>query len=167
MITQSSLNASNLPSWDTWRTHRIDWLAARSFWYLDGVEAANNTYSVPRKPSGLVMNMWSDGGEWSGNMSVGDSAEYHIQWIELVFNTSGPVEGPGGGGGYRKREEEAAAMEKRKSKGCQIVCRVDGVKDAGFPEVALVSAAGLGVVPLLSSWRLVVVVGLMAIVMEL
>ena len=131
------------------------------------MEAANNTYSVPRKPSGLVMNMWSDGGEWSGNMSVGGSAEYHIQWIELVFNTSGPVEGPGGGGRYRKRDEEAAAMEKRKSKRCQVVCRVDGVKDAGFPEVAHVSAAGLAVVPLLSSWRLVVVVGLMAIVMEL
>ena len=128
------------------------------------MEAANNTYSVPRKPSGLTMNMWSDGGEWSGNMSVGGSAEYHIQWIELVFNTSGPVEGPGGG--YRKREE-VAAMEKRKSKGCQVVCRVDGVKDAGFPEVAHVSAAGLAVVPLLSSWRLVVVVGLVAIVMEL
>lgn len=166
-IPQSSLNPSNLPSWDTWRTHRIDWLAMRSFWYLDGVEVANNTYSVPRKPSGLVMNMWSDGGEWSGNMSVGGSAEYHVQWIELVFNTSGPVEGPGGGGRYRKREEEPAAMEKRKSKGCQVVCRVDGVKDAGFPEVAHVSAAGLGVIPLLSSRGLVVVVGLVAIVIEL
>ena len=129
------------------------------------MEVANNTYSVPRKPSGLVMNMWSDGGVWSGNMSVGGSAEYHIQWIELVFNTSGPVGGPGGG--YGKREEEAAPMEKRKSKGCQVVCRVDGVKDAGFPEVAHVSAAGLGIIPLLSSWGLVVVVGLVAIVMEL
>lgn len=130
------------------------------------MEVANNTYSVPRKPSGLVVNMWSDGGGWSGNMSVGGSAEYHIQWIELVFNTSGPVGGPGGG--YERREEEeAAAVEKRKSKGCRVVCRVDGVEDDGFPEVAHVSAAGLGVIPLLSSWRLVVVIGLVATVMEL
>ncbi|OCK78913.1 glycoside hydrolase family 16 protein [Lepidopterella palustris CBS 459.81] len=164
-IPQSSLNGTGLPAWDNWRTHRIDWLAKKSYWYIDGQEVANNTYSVPRKPSGLVINMWSDGGEWSGNMTIGGSAEYHIQWIELAFNTSGPVGGPGGGN--RKRDEEEGILEKRKSKGCQVVCRVDGVKDVGFPEVAHVAAslAGMGAVPLVSSWALVVMMGLVSFLM--
>ncbi|KAF2790207.1 glycoside hydrolase family 16 protein [Melanomma pulvis-pyrius CBS 109.77] len=135
-VQVASVAPTKLPRWDDWQTHRIDWLPKNSYWFLDGNQVAANTYSVPRIPSYLVMNMWSDGGTWSGNMSVGDSAEFHIQWIELIFNTSGPVEGPGGS---RNDKRSMDLLEKRKAKGCEVVCKVDGVKQIGTPEVVSVN----------------------------
>ncbi|USP74560.1 glycoside hydrolase family 16 protein [Curvularia clavata] len=129
-IAAASLDPTNLPHWDDWQTHRIDWLPKKSFWFLNGDQVAQNTYSVPREPSFLVLNMWSDGGEWSGNMTRGDAAEFHIQWIEMTFNTSGPYEG-------KSQDRNDKAKVKRKAdKGCKTVCRIDGVKQVGFPEVA-------------------------------
>ncbi|KAF2706806.1 glycoside hydrolase family 16 protein [Pleomassaria siparia CBS 279.74] len=140
VIQVASAAPTDLPKWDDWQTHRIDWLPKNSYWFLDDKQVAANTYSVPRKPSNLVINMWSDGGSWSGNMSVGDSAEFQIQWIELIFNTSGPVTGP------RKSDKreivDLGNLEKRKqNKGCQVVCKVDGVKNLGTPEIVSVAAA--------------------------
>jgi hypothetical protein len=66
--------------------------------------------------------MWSDGGVWSGNMSVYDEAFLQIQWIELVYNTSGPYSGS-------KRTDQHGAsglLEKRKgTPGCRAVCSID------------------------------------------
>lgn len=192
-VPQASLKVAQLPSWRDWQDHRIDWLPHRSNWYLNNELRATNTYSVPRKPSGLVLNMWSDGGEWSGNMSVGGSAELQIQWIELVFNTSGPIEGPAGGSKkLRKRgvgqvdetggvfgrglgewligamgqaqDEGAGRLVKRKGKRCDVVCRVDGVNKTGFPEIAHVSAAAGGLAPVVTGWSLLVVIGVISLV---
>ncbi|KAF2255706.1 glycoside hydrolase family 16 protein [Trematosphaeria pertusa] len=158
-VAAASLAPDRLPAWDDWQTHRIDWLPKNSYWYLNDKQVAANTYSVPRKPSGLVVNMWSDGGEWSGNMSVGDSAEFHIQWIEMTFNTSGPVEGAPGGN--KKRDLEI--LETRKDKGCKVVCKIDGVKTVGTPEVVSVAmAAGVSV-----SWGLLAFVGLVSLLAAL
>ncbi|KAF2197107.1 concanavalin A-like lectin/glucanase [Delitschia confertaspora ATCC 74209] len=140
-IPESSISASNLSDWREWHDHRIDWLEHESFWWLDGRMTASNTYSVPRRPSGLVLNMWGDGGEWSGDMGVGGSAELMVEWVEMVFNTSGPVEG----GGLEKR---------KKRKGCEVVCKIDGVKEVGRPEVVSVnrSMAPKGSVPCVGLW---------------
>lgn len=124
-MPQASLKVAQLPSWRDWQEHRIDWLPTRSNWYLDGALHATNTYSVPRRPSYLVLNMWSDGGEWSGDMDVGGSAELQIQWIEMVFNTSGPVEGPGGDGDDKRRR-----MVKRGARG--VGEEAEGVDGALF-----------------------------------
>jgi len=159
-VAAASLAPSKLPAWDEWQTHRIDWLPKNSYWYLNGKQVAANTYSVPRTPSYVVMNMWSDGGEWSGNMSVGDSAEFQIHWIELIFNTSGPVEGPGGGRDD-KRSVDLLGNEKRGEKGCEVVCKVDGVKQTGSPEIVSVNksmAPGKSV-----PWALVMVVGVVSL----
>ena len=132
---------------------------------------AQNTYSVPRKPSGLVLNMWSDGGEWSGNMSVGDKAEFQIGWVELVFNTSGRIEGPGGGNKKRGVKVAAETVEKdslvkrKKKEGCEVVCKVDGVEQVGTPEVASVNysvAASITV-----SWSLLKILGLIPVLVGL
>jgi hypothetical protein len=151
-VAAASKLANNLPSWENWQTHRIDWLPKNSFWYLNGKQVAANTYSVPRKQSYLVLNMWSDGGSWSGNMTVDDSAEFHIQWIEMTFNTSGPYVG-------------TKKNQKRKAKGCETVCKIDGVKQVGTPEVVSVNksaAVAMGV-----SWGLLAVVGAVSIVVGL
>lgn len=145
-IAQSSITGTDLPSWEDWQTHRIDWLPKHSFWYLNGKQVAANSYSVPRKQSYMVLNMWSDGGEWSGNMTEGGSAEFHVQWIEMTFNTSGSYEG---------------TKSKRGSKGCEIVCKIDDVKKVGTPEIVSVNksaAAAMGV-----SWALLVVVGVISL----
>jgi hypothetical protein len=144
-VAAASLAPSDLPSWEDWQTHRIDWLPKHSFWYLNGNQVAANTYSVPKKSSYMVLNMWSDGGEWSGNMTDGGSAEFHVQWIEMTFNTSGPYEGKN---------------EKRASKGCETVCKIDDVKQVGTPEVVSVNksaAAAVGV-----SWGLLAIVGVVS-----
>ncbi|KNG45282.1 glycoside hydrolase family 16 protein [Stemphylium lycopersici] len=155
-VASASVGPDNLPSWNDWQTHRIDWLPKNSFWYLDQKQVAGNTYSVPRKPSFLVMNMWSDGGEWSGDMEVGDVAEFHVQWVEMAFNTSGPYDG---GPDPEKRDTSSLFGRKRSEKGCKTVCKIDDVKQVGTPEVVHSGAMGMGV-----SWGLLTFVGLVSVV---
>ncbi|CAO2650274.1 Nn.00g015660.m01.CDS01 [Neocucurbitaria sp. VM-36] len=158
-IQAASVGPTGLPRWDDWQTHRIDWLPKNSYWYLNDEQVAANTYSVPRKSSYLVLNMWSDGGEWSGNMDVGNSAEFQIQWIEMTFNTSGPYDG---GKSDNKRDLSSSLFgRKRAAKGCETVCKIDGVKQVGTPEVVSSNpsaASGLSV-----SWGLLVVVGFVSL----
>jgi hypothetical protein len=154
-VAAASVGPTDLPRWDDWQTHRIDWLPKNSYWYLNQKQVAANTYSVPREQSFLVLNMWGDGGEWSGNMDVGDSAEFHIQWIEMTFNTSGPYEGKSQ---ENKRDTTSLFGRKRAEKGCKTVCKIDDVKEVGSPEVDS-GAMGMGV-----SWGLLAVVGLVSAV---
>ncbi|KAK8216470.1 concanavalin A-like lectin/glucanase domain-containing protein [Phyllosticta capitalensis] len=143
-VTMPSSDAAD--DWTQWHDHRIDWLPHRCNWYLDGRLVASNSYSVPRKPSGLVLNMWSNGGSWSGNMTEGDAAEFHVQWVQMVFNTSGPRGGPDAETKKMRRSarllEEREWPEEQLGPGCETVCRVDGVKAVGYPEVAYVSMGG-------------------------
>lgn len=94
--------------WSDWNVHRLDWLPGISAWYLNGNMAASTKVHVPggSEASRVIINMWSNGGFWSGNMSIGDKAELQIQWIEMVFNTSAA--------------SSAAGMKK-------VVCSVDKV----------------------------------------
>lgn len=136
-ITAASVGPTGLPQWNDWQTHRIDWLPKNSYWYLNGKQVAANTYSVPRKPSFLVLNMWSNGGEWSGNMTKGGSAQFDIQWIEMTFNTSGPATGSKSHNSKRSGD----LLEKR-SKGCVTVCGIDNVSKTGTPEILSVNDNG-------------------------
>jgi hypothetical protein len=154
-VAAASDAPTNLPRWDDWQTHRIDWLPKNSYWYLNNMQVAANTYSVPRKQSFLVLNMWGDGGEWSGKMNVGDSAEFHIQWIEMAFNTSGAYAGID----QKKRDASSLFGRKRAEEGCKNVCAIDGVKQNGTPEVQDSGAMGMGV-----SWGMLFVVGLVSFV---
>ena len=144
-VAEASVQANELPSWENWQTHRIDWLPKNSYWYLNNKQVAANTYSVPRKQSYMVLNMWSDGGTWSGNMTVDDSAEFHVQWIEMTFNTSGPYDG---GKGNEKRS---------KAKGCETVCKIDDVKRLGTPDVVSVNKSAAAAVSV--SWGVLALVG--------
>ncbi|KAF2855957.1 glycoside hydrolase family 16 protein [Plenodomus tracheiphilus IPT5] len=156
-IAAASVGPTNLPSWENWQTHRIDWLPKHSYWYLNNEQVAANTYSVPRKSSFMVLNMWSDGGEWSGKMDVGGSAEFHIQWIEMTFNTSGPYDG----GKSQKRDDSINLFgRKRATKGCQTVCKIDDVAQVGTPEV--VSTSSSGAMGLSVSWGFLGVVGVVS-----
>jgi hypothetical protein len=74
--------------WSQWAIHRLDWTAQSSVWYVDGQQLANITFQVPQAASGINFNAWSDGGSWSGNMSLYDEASLQIQWIEMIYNTT-------------------------------------------------------------------------------
>jgi hypothetical protein len=158
---------STLPSnkiYTEWLNHRIDWFDGLSRWWVDGEMVLEKTINVPRDPSGLILNLWSDGGEWSGGMSVGSEVVLGVEWIEMVFNTSGSIQGPpvpsgkmtssgpGGkdGGGRRGRRRRGRKKSKRggvdgnvktDEEKCKVACSVDGVRKVGFPELLLNTGA--------------------------
>lgn len=139
--------------WTDWHDYRLDWYDGVSRWYIDGEFVLEKTLNVPTEPSGLILNLWSDGGEWSGNMSVGAEVVAGFEWIEVAFNISGSANGP------QKRHSQQL---------CHIGCNVDGVQDVGFPVVAFNSTGNDGcrnavlggsVVMLATFWTLLVIGG--------
>lgn len=105
--------------WTDWHDHRIDWFDGVSRWYVDGILAVEKTLNVPTKPSGLVANLWSDGGQWTGNMSIGANVTIGIQWIESTFNVSG----------------SNPSYKRHASASCKVGCSIDRVQTMGFPQV--------------------------------
>jgi len=143
--------AATLPAgktWDTFLTHRLDWFNGISRFWVDDTLLLNKTYGVPIVPMGLILNMWSNGGGWSQNMTIGDSAAMSVEYIEMIFNTSGPITGEGTSKGKRARglvekllrrspaESEELRWQKRNAATCKVPCNVDGVKVVGSPERA-------------------------------
>ncbi|KAL3459524.1 concanavalin A-like lectin/glucanase domain-containing protein [Aspergillus heterothallicus] len=74
--------------WTEWNDYRLDWTAELSSWYLNGELAHTKTYGVPTKPRNFILNMWGDGGVWTGDMDVGAAAYLDIEWIEILYNTT-------------------------------------------------------------------------------
>ncbi|KAJ9157497.1 Concanavalin A-like lectin/glucanase [Pleurostoma richardsiae] len=89
-IPQATRNVS-LPGgrrWTDWAYYRMDWTPGSSTWYVNGQLVASITFQAPRDPAQLMFNSWSDGGSWSGNMSLNQAASLQIQWIDMVFNNT-------------------------------------------------------------------------------
>ncbi|KAK4114148.1 glycoside hydrolase family 16 protein [Canariomyces notabilis] len=101
-------------TWSDWATHRLDWTPGKSTWFVDDEPVAQIVFQAPRDESNVIFNAWSDGGRWTGNMSVGDSAYLQIQWIELVFNSTEVASQSGDGV-------------------CQSVCSIDETPQLGRP----------------------------------
>jgi hypothetical protein len=74
--------------WSEWVTHRMDWFANETVWYANDELQAVVSKSVPDRPSILALNLWSDGGLWTGDMQVDESVYMGIEWIEIAYNTS-------------------------------------------------------------------------------
>ncbi|KAG6041363.1 hypothetical protein E4U41_004773 [Claviceps citrina] len=107
--------------WSDWAVYRLDWTPKQSTWYVDGQQVARIAFQVPRDPAGININSWSDGGSWSGNMSVGDEASLQIQWIEILYNTTEQTtEG--------KRDATTADAARQ---GCGVVCSIDDSSETG------------------------------------
>lgn len=103
-------------AWTLWNVYRVDWMPTQVSWYVNGASVANISFQTPQAPAALVVNMWSDGGVWTGNMTLLDEAFLQIQWIEIAYNTSGPRAGSGAAGALAKRKGSA---------GCRVVCGID------------------------------------------
>ncbi|KAH8656611.1 glycoside hydrolase family 16 protein [Tricladium varicosporioides] len=132
---QATVNSSNPfhRDWTLWNVYRVDWMPKSTTWYVNGQKVADISYQVPKDPASILVNMWSDGGSWTGNMSTFDQAYLQIQWMELAYNTSGPYTT------NAKRDEHGSfgVLEKRKgTPGCQVVCAIDEkVNVTGTPAV--------------------------------
>ncbi|KAJ5980680.1 Endo-1-3(4)-beta-glucanase [Penicillium waksmanii] len=88
MIPGASTVADLPVPWTRWSTHRLDWLSSASRWWVDDNIQDSKTYRVPNLQSRLVINLWSDGGVWTGDMALGDSIFLGIEYIELAYNRS-------------------------------------------------------------------------------
>ena len=139
-IDKATRNATNPGDrdWTLWNTYRYDWTPETSAWYVNGESVANISFQVPRDPTQVILNMWSDGAMWTGNMSKFDQAYLQIQWMQMIYNTSGPSTG---GKTKTKRDDVGYAgalpvtdLGKRADKGCALVCSVDEkVSSIGTP----------------------------------
>ncbi|KAJ5098248.1 Endo-1-3(4)-beta-glucanase [Penicillium argentinense] len=88
MIPGASTIADLPVPWTDWYTHRLDWLSDISQWWVDDKIQETKRYQVPNLQSRLVINLWSDGGVWTGDMKLGDSIFLGIEYIELAYNRS-------------------------------------------------------------------------------
>ncbi|KAJ6113477.1 Endo-1-3(4)-beta-glucanase [Penicillium sp. IBT 18751x] len=88
MIPGASTIADLDVSWTNWSTHRLDWLSEVSRWWVNDKPRDAKTYRVPNMESRVVINLWSDGGIWTGDMRLGDRVYLGIEYIELAYNRS-------------------------------------------------------------------------------
>ena len=83
-------------------------------------------------------------------MGVGESVSVGVEWVEVVFNVSGPLGGEDMGGGRSRRSrgnrngrtEDGDDGDDDNGGSCRVACNVDGVARPGFPEVAPTTATG-------------------------
>ncbi|KAL2156028.1 hypothetical protein VTH82DRAFT_772 [Thermothelomyces myriococcoides] len=120
IVPRATRNATmpNGLDWTDWAVHRFDWIPGQTTWYVDDVEVARLTFQVPRDPSSIILNAWSDGGRWTGNMSRFDAAYLQVQWLELIYNSTDSDESK-----HRRRDEG----------GCEAVCSIDETPELGTP----------------------------------
>ncbi|KAI0389509.1 glycoside hydrolase family 16 protein [Xylariaceae sp. FL0594] len=116
--------------WTQWSVHRMDWTPTATTWFIDGRNVASIAFQVPRDPSQVIFNAWSDGGEWSGNMTVGGAAYLQIQWIEIVFNKTGNDHTS------RKRGDNGGGA-------CQNICSIDETPTTGTPVLVQNDSPGI------------------------
>ncbi|KAF7557184.1 hypothetical protein G7Z17_g866 [Cylindrodendrum hubeiense] len=86
-IPKATRNATT-PDWSNWVVHRLDWTPDVVKWYVDGGEVASIKFQTPKDAVDLHFSAWSDGGTWSGNMSMNHEVNQQIQWIEILYNTT-------------------------------------------------------------------------------
>lgn len=134
-LRQASKNTSvpKTNDYSQWNVWRMDWMPGQTSWYVNDISVANISFQTPKDPAGLIMNMWSDGGLWTGNMSVGQSAYMNVQWLEIAYNTSGPQHNT-------KRDTNlktsSGRLNKREPELCQAVCSLDeNVTAVGTPKL--------------------------------
>lgn len=97
---------------------------------------AKISFQTPRDPSKVILNAWSDGGEWSGNMTVNEAAYMQIQWLEIVYNATdvNPAKKMKRDGETRLLRDRAGDDEEEEKDGsCDVVCSIDETPERGKP----------------------------------
>ncbi|KAK4137782.1 glycoside hydrolase family 16 protein [Trichocladium antarcticum] len=127
-VARATVNAT-MPggrSWTDWAVHRMDWTPGMTTWYVDDAQVAQIAFQTPRDECNIILNSWSDGGSWAGNMSDNDAAYLQVQWLEVVYNSTGA-------GPEAKRHGAGSS--------CNRVCSVDQTPQRGRPVMLWDNAA--------------------------
>ena len=75
----------DLAEWNSWR---LDWMPGKTRMVWNGAVVDEKEVNVPDTGGSVLVNLWSDGGEWSGTMGVGESAFLDVSSVEAWFNSS-------------------------------------------------------------------------------
>ncbi|GAB1320638.1 Glycoside hydrolase family 16 protein [Madurella fahalii] len=132
--------------WTEWATHRMDWTPGKTTWYIDDVLVAQIDFQAPRDESNIILNAWSDGGKWTGNMSVNDAAYLQVQWIEVVFNNT------------------AEEGQERTQGLCGRVCSIDETPELGRPVMLWNNGPAMNAAGRWAAWMPIGVVGVVGVV---
>jgi hypothetical protein len=127
-VEQATVNVT-MPGgldWTDWADHRMDWTPGMTTWYVNDAQVAQIAFQAPRDECTIILNAWSDGGKWAGNMSTNDAAYLQVQWLEVVYNSTDA-------GAKVKRAGEAS---------CNRVCSVDQTPQLGKPVMLWNNVAG-------------------------
>ena len=84
----------DLGEWNEWR---LDWTSGVTEMYFNGVMVDEKVVNVPAVPGAVLVNMWSDGGSWSGVMADGGEAFLDVKAVEMYYNSTSSSAGKGGG----------------------------------------------------------------------
>ena len=76
------------PTFGEWADWQLDWTPGQTQMLYNGQVVNTKTVNVPSEPMAFLINMWSDGGEWSGMLPEGGSTYMDIQSVELYYNTT-------------------------------------------------------------------------------
>lgn len=68
--------------------HRFDWVAGKTRFYLDGTLESTITVNVPKIATTYIMNLWGDGGSWSGTTPPSYTTIANVKSISLYFNST-------------------------------------------------------------------------------
>lgn len=68
--------------------YRFDWVTSKTSFYADGVPSAEFTEDVPMVNGTISLNMWGNGGSFSGPEAPTTNNTMFISKIALYFNTS-------------------------------------------------------------------------------
>jgi Glycosyl hydrolases family 16/Chitin recognition protein len=76
---------ASMGDWNDWQ---LDWIPGQTQMLFNGQVVNTKTVNVPTTAMPFLINMWSDGGEWSGEMSEGQAAYLDLLSVEMFYNTS-------------------------------------------------------------------------------
>lgn len=133
-IPGSTHNETRSGSYRDWTIYRLDWLRDQDLtaWYIDGKLIKTSEMNVPITPSTVYINMWSNGGSFSGRMDYNANATLEVKWIQMAFNASG------------------VEAEKVRKAGSGSVCSIEDGK-------AEPTSSAVKMIMVFSSWSFVVV----------
>ncbi|KAI1336960.1 carbohydrate-binding module family 1 protein [Xylariaceae sp. FL0016] len=148
-VPQATRNVSvpGTVDWSDWQYHRMDWNPGSSNWFVDGNLVSSIQFQTPKDPSRVMFNTWSDGGTWSGNMTVNSTAEMQIQWIDFVYNNTDSTGTSTTGGsapsqtsspfgfpwGFPGQQPQSGNSGNKPAAMCANVCSIDQTSKVGTP----------------------------------
>jgi hypothetical protein len=135
--TSLDVYSPNNATRDMVQEYRFDWSEGATSWYIENVPAwsvEGGDKDVPVVDGTISLNMWGNGGPFSGKTPPSTDNVMRIESITMYFNTSSKAEA---------KEWEKSCKAGRKA--ARKAARKDGGEDGGEELVCVVDSQGLQV----------------------